>query len=105
MHVHHINQRDGVMAFHRWERGGPRDDVIIVLNFADRGYDVYRVGFPRGGRWRVRFNSDWRGYSPVFSGHPSFDTIAWPGGNGDSMPFGGDVGLGPYTALVLSQDD
>jgi hypothetical protein len=53
----------------------------------------------------VRFNSDWRGYSPVFSGHPSFDTIAWPGGNGDSMPFGGDVGLGPYTALVLSQDD
>ena len=60
---------------------------------------------PRGGRWRVRFNSDWRGYSSAFTDRPSFDTVALQGGNGDNMPFGGDIGLGPYTAIILSQDD
>jgi 1,4-alpha-glucan branching enzyme len=105
VNVHHINPQDAVIAFHRWEHGGPRDDVVVVLNFANRGYDAYRIGLPRGGRWRVRFNSDWRGYSSAFTDRPSFDTVALQGGNGDNMPFGGDIGLGPYTAIILSQDD
>src|SRR4051794_34191496 len=105
VNVYHINPQDAVIAFHRWEHGGPRDDVVVVLNFANRGYDAYRIGLPRGGRWRVRFNSDWRGYSSAFTGRPSFDTVALQGGNGDNMPFGGDIGLGPYTAIILSQDD
>ena len=41
--------------------------MIVVLNFADRRYDAYRIGFPRGGSWRVRLNSDWRGYSSIFT--------------------------------------
>jgi 1,4-alpha-glucan branching enzyme len=105
VNVHHVNPQDAVIAFHRWEHGGQRDDVVVVLNFANRGYDAYRIGFPRGGRWRVRFNSDWRGYSPVFTDRQSFDTVALQGGNGDNMPFGGDIGLGPYAAVILSQDD
>jgi hypothetical protein len=31
--------------------------------------------------------------------------VALPGGTGDNMRFGGDVGLGPYSAIILSQDD
>ncbi len=27
----------------------------------------YRIGVPRAGRWRVRFNSDWDGYDPDFA--------------------------------------
>jgi 1,4-alpha-glucan branching enzyme len=104
VHVHHVNSRDAVIAFHRWDRGGPRADVIVVLNFANRRYEAYGIGFPRGDRWRVRLNSDWRGYSSVFTNCPSFDTIAVPGDNGDGMPFRGDVGLGPYAAVILSQD-
>jgi 1,4-alpha-glucan branching enzyme len=105
IHVHHVNDTDKVIAYHRWDRGGPRDDVVVVLNFANRGYDAYRIGLPRGGRWRVRLNSDWGGYSPVFTDHTSVDVTALAGGSGDAMPFGGDVGLGPYTAVILSQDD
>jgi 1,4-alpha-glucan branching enzyme len=105
VNVHHVNDRDKVVAFHRWDRGGPRDDVVVLLNFANRSYDAYRIGLPRGGRWRVRLNSDWRGYSSVFTDHPSFDLTAFVGDHADPMPFGGDVGLGPYTALILSQDD
>jgi 1,4-alpha-glucan branching enzyme len=104
-HVHHVNDTDKVLAFHRWDRGGPHDDVVVVLNFANRAYEAYRVGLPRGGRWRVRFNGDWRGYSAVFTGQDSFDLTAVAGGTADAMPFGGDVGLGPYAAVILSQDD
>ena len=103
LNVHHVNAADKVIAFHRWQDGGPRDDVVIVLNFANRGYDSYTVGFPREGRWRVRLNSDWQGYSPDFGSHTSFDTTASPPGR-DGMPFQADVGLGPYTAVILSQD-
>jgi len=103
VNVHHVNDADKVLAFHRWDRGGPRDDVVVVVNFANRAYDSYRVGLPAGGLWRVRFNGDWRGYSSAFSGHPSNDAWASPWGC-DGMPWSGDIGLGPYAAIILSQD-
>jgi 1,4-alpha-glucan branching enzyme len=28
--VHHFNNTDKVIAFHRWKNGGPGDDVVIV---------------------------------------------------------------------------
>jgi len=103
VHVYHVNNTDKVIAFHRWEDGGPGDDVVVILNFANRAYASYTLGFPRSGLWRLRFNSDWRGYDPDFGGHPSFDTVA--GGEGrDHLPCTGSLGLGAYTALILSQD-
>ncbi len=104
LNLHHVNNADKVIAYHRWDSGGPRDDVVTIANFANRGYDSYRIGLPRGGVWRVRFNSDWGGYSPVFTSHSSFDLIA-SADSRDGMPFSGAVGIGPYTALILSQDD
>jgi 1,4-alpha-glucan branching enzyme len=103
VNVHHVNDADKVVAFHRWDAGGPGDDVVVLANFADRAYDGYRIGLPRGGRWRVRFNSDWRGYSPAFTDHPSWDCEADAGG-ADGMAFSGSIGLGPYAAVILSQD-
>jgi 1,4-alpha-glucan branching enzyme len=104
VHVHHVNDADKVIAFHRWSEGGPRDDVVVVMNFADRSYDDYRVGMPRGGEWQVRFNSDWQGYSDDFLGTPSNATRADPAPMHD-MPFSASVGIGPYTAIILSQDE
>ena len=103
MNVHHVNRGDKVVAFHRWDQGGPGDDVVVLLNFANRGYNAYRIGLPRSGRWRVRLNSDWTGYSGDFSDWDSFDVSAHDGGQ-DGMPFQGEVGLGPYSAVILSQD-
>jgi 1,4-alpha-glucan branching enzyme len=105
VHVHHVNDADKVIAFHRWDIGGPRDDVVVLVNMANRAYDDYRIGFPREGFWRVRLNSDWQGYSLAFTGHASYDTVARPGGTSDPMPCGASIGLGPYSCLVLSQDD
>jgi len=103
VNVYHVNNPDSVIAFQRWDQGGNGDDVVIVLNFANRGYASYRFGFPRGGLWRVRFNSDWSGYDVAFGNWPSFDTNT-DGGPQDSMPVSGSVGLGPYSAVILSQD-
>jgi 1,4-alpha-glucan branching enzyme len=102
MNVFHVNDADKVIAFHRWDRGGPGDDVIVVVNMANRAYGSYSIGFPRDGLWKVRFNSDWNGYSPDFGNTLSYDTAAGQPGR-DSMPFGGNVGIGPYSAIILSQ--
>lgn len=104
VNVHHVNNNDKLIAFHRWENGGSRDDVIVVVNMADRSHNSYNIGFPREGYWRVRFNSDWNGYSPDFGNHPGYDTTAGWGAK-DGMSFNGNVGIGPYSVLILSQDN
>jgi 1,4-alpha-glucan branching enzyme len=102
VNVFHTGHDDKVLAFHRWDGGGPGDDVVVVMNFSCRPYPSYTVGFPRDGTWRVRFNSDWNGYSPDFGNTLSYDTTAGGGGI-QSMPFSGNVGIGPYSAIILSQ--
>lgn len=103
INVHHVNDADKVLAFHRWDRGGAGDDVVVILNFGYRAYPMYDLGLPHTGWWRVRFNSDWLGYDSAFGDHPAFDT--WAEGHGrDGLPASGTVSLGAYTALILSQD-
>ena len=102
--VHHVNNSDKVLAFHRWASGGPRDSVIVVVNLSNQSYGSYTIGMPRVGRWRVRFNSNWAGYDPQFGRQDSHDTDAHPGGR-DGMPCAASIGLGPYSAVILSQDD
>ena len=100
--VHHVNDFEKVVAFHRWYDGGPGDDVVVVTNFRNKAWGDYRVGLPRSGFWHVRFNSDWSGYDPTFGDHPAngvtADAIPW-----DGMPYSASLSFGPYTALVLSQ--
>lgn len=103
LNVHHINNTDKVIAFHRWDVGGAGDDVVVVANFGNRRYDGYALGFPRGGWWRVRFNSDWEGYSADFGNQLGYDTLT-RNDSRDGMPFQANVGIGPYSVLVLSQD-
>ena len=105
VNVFHVNENDKLIAFHRWSEGGPGDDVVIVLNFSIRTYQSYTIGFPRVGTWFVRFNSDWNGYSQDFGSTPGYDTTAgravW--GDTDGLFAAGNIGIGPYSALILSQ--
>lgn len=101
--VHHVNDQDKVIAFHRWEEGRPGDSVIVVANLANRTYESYNIGFPTTGQWKVRFNSDWHGYDPGFDSERGYDTTAEEG-EADGMPCNGNVGIGPYSVLILSQD-
>ena len=103
VNVHHVNDDDNVLAYHRWDRGGPRDDVVVVLNVANRSYQGYRIGLPRPGLWRVRFNSDYAGYGDDFGGQPTFDTST-DQQPADGMPWSASIGLAAYSAAMLSQD-
>jgi 1,4-alpha-glucan branching enzyme len=78
--------------------------VVVLANFSAQSFPNYRIGLPRAGTWRVRFNSDWNGYSADYGNFASNDVVAdpWPY---DGMPFSGNLSVGPYTAVVLSQGD
>ena len=102
VHVFHVNNSDKVIAFHRWDQGGPGDSVIVVLNMANTTYDHYTIGFPEPGLWKVRFNGDWKGYDPEFGDHFSYDTFAHSSAK-DGLPAVGNIGIGPYTMVILSQ--
>ena len=103
VHVHHLNEADKVIAFHRWQQGGPQDSVVVLANLANRHYEQYLTGFPRAGVWKVRFDSDRNTYDPDFEHSLSYDAIANQGPM-DGMPCSGSVGLGPYSVVILSQD-
>jgi 1,4-alpha-glucan branching enzyme len=94
---------DNMLVYHRYDQGGGGDDVVVVCNFANQGYSNYAIGLPRGGMWRVRFNSDSNAYDAYFGSWSSFDTVAdGPPLNG--MNCSGNIGIGPYTCVILSQD-
>lgn len=98
----HVNNTNKVVAYHRWRNGGAGDDVVVVANFANQAWNNYTIGLPRGGMWRVRFNSDWNGYDPGFGNHPSFDVMANPVPY-DGLGFSASLSFGPYSAVILSQ--
>ena len=103
VNVFHVNDTSKLLGMHRWDAGGPGDDVVVVLNFANEAYSSYQLGFPRGGTWRVRFNSDANVYDAYFGNWPTFDTEA--GGVGmHGMQASASVSIGPYSAVILSQD-
>ncbi len=102
VNVFHVNDTDKVIAYHRWWNGGSGDDVVVIANFAYQGFTNYNIGMPQAGRWRVRFNSDWNGYDAEFDNWNSYDTNAVTGAK-DGLPYNANVGVGPYSLIILSQ--
>lgn len=103
VNVHHVNDGDKVVAFHRWSEGGPADDVIVLANFSNRSFENYEIGFPSSGEWKARFNSDWEGYSEDFTDRPVADVEA-TSAERDGCPASGALEFGPYSIVVLSQE-
>jgi 1,4-alpha-glucan branching enzyme len=102
LNVFHLDDSNKTLAYHRWENGGAGDDVVVVANFSNVPLPTLNVGFPRGGQWHVRFNSGAEVYDSSFKNGDSFDTVASPGGK-DGLNFNANVGVGPYTVVILSQ--
>ena len=98
----HVNNNDKLVGFHRFQDGGPGDDVLVVMNFRDQSWSNYRIGFPRSGEWKVIFNSDSTNYGEDYGNHPGYDITT------DAIPYDGlgqsaEIGIGPYTCLIFSQ--
>ena len=105
VHVHHVNNTDKVIAYHRWQDGGSGDDAIVIVNFGYKAFPSYSLGFPRGGSWYVRFNSDSDSYGRDFGNFGGYPTTAGytDPNDPDHMPYRADIGIAPYSVLILSQ--
>jgi 1,4-alpha-glucan branching enzyme len=101
INLFHSDTANQVLAYHRWDGGGAGDDVVVVVNGSNQAFPSYRVGFPRGGTWYLRLNTDDRRWSGDFSSI-GYDTTA-DGEAIDGMGFAGNVGLGPYAVVLYSQ--
>lgn len=103
VNVFHTDPGNRTLAYHRFGNGGAGDDVVVVANFSNVPFKNLNIGFPRGGKWVVRFNSGAAVYDPEFKDGDSSDTVANPGGV-DNLNFNANVGIGPYSVVILSQD-
>ncbi len=101
--VFHADPQDKTLAYHRYGDGGPGDDVVVVANFSNRRVAALNIGFPKAGKWVVRFNSGSAVYDPTFQDGDSSDVMATEGGK-DGLMFNGNVAVGPYSVLIFSQD-
>ncbi len=95
--VIHRDDQNNVVAFHRWDKGGPKDDVVVIVNFDEARFDKYEITLPKAGVWRVRFNSSWKGYSPEFQ-EAQVDTLEVGESKKATLP------LAKASVLILSQD-
>jgi len=104
IHIYHFDDGAKTIAFHRWDKQGPTDSVVVVVNMSNQNRDDYVIGFPRAGLWKTRFNSDSFSYGPKFANHPTPDVEAHEE-NIDGLPCSGKISIGPYTAVIFSQDE
>lgn len=84
-----------VLVFHRWDQGGPGDDVVVVVNFTNQAWPDYRLTFPRPGLWKARFSSDWQGYGADLGNLPTPEVTV----EADAA----SVQLAPYSVVIYSQ--
>jgi 1,4-alpha-glucan branching enzyme len=99
----HINQPDKVLAFHRFDQGGPDDNVVVIVNLKNQPVNDYRIRLPRPGKWKTRFNSDSAVYDPTFSNLGVADISAGPD-EGSDPSYVATIIMGPYALVILSQD-
>lgn len=98
----HVNDDSNLIAFRRWQDGGPNDEVVVVANFHRDPRENYSLGFSQPGTWKLIFNSDWKGYSEQFQGYASADVTA-VAGEYDGLPNNAEVNIGAYSVLIFGQ--
>jgi 1,4-alpha-glucan branching enzyme len=109
VHITHVDASAKALAYHRWDRGGPRDSTVVVVNAGSEPLDGYRVPFPRAGNWRVRFDGGAPRYDRDLGGERVEEVTALRQLVGDGIALRGPavtgaVRLAPYSVLILSQD-
>jgi 1,4-alpha-glucan branching enzyme len=98
-----IDKESKLVAYHRWDKGGPADDVVVVVNFSDKPVEEFAVSFPAAGTWWARLSTDWKGYGQDFTGLTP-DSVEAKVDPDDKEHFTGKVTIAPYSVLIFSQD-
>ncbi|MEO8403950.1 MAG: alpha-amylase family glycosyl hydrolase [Chitinophagaceae bacterium] len=101
--VTYLNDTEKIMAWQRWSEDGAKDSVMIVINMADKSHQDFILPFPEEGLWKIRFNSDWKGYDETFTDSPILETETFES-NHNEKDYNATIHMGPYNALILSRD-
>ncbi len=98
--IFHHDTFNNVLGYHRWDNGGPHDDVMVIVNCSDKLFDNdnYIFTFPIRGTWQIRFNSCWKGYSPEFREVHNEQTLTTDEHGQVS------INMAPYSVVILSED-
>ena len=108
-HIHPAKELP-IIAIHRWDKGGPGDDVIVVMNFSNVSFKKkgYWINFPRGGTWFVRICSEGTSYwfkeKPFGTKFQSKIYTELDNNRNDGYMFSGQLFLKKYSMLILSQE-
>lgn len=101
LNVYQVDNMRKLIAYQRFDSMAP-GSVVVIANFTGGALNQVTVGFPAGGTWTTRFNSDSKSYSGTFSGIGSTSVkagaVPYSG-----MPYSGSVTVAPYSLLILSQ--
>jgi 1,4-alpha-glucan branching enzyme len=100
--VHHLDDATHTLAYRRWEQGGIGDDVVIALNLSATAQTV-TIGFPRPGKWAVRFNSNSAMYDQRIPESPDVE-IGATATPADGLEASASVAIGSYSVMIFSQD-
>jgi 1,4-alpha-glucan branching enzyme len=95
--IFHQDDTNFVIGYQRWDQGGLKDDVLIIVNFSHATLHNYSLTIPVSGNWTIRFNSSWKGYAADFP-EITYDIICV-----------NDTGLAtltlpPFGVLIASQE-
>jgi hypothetical protein len=95
--VHHVDDTNNVIAFHRWCDNG--NDLIIVASLNNGDLYNYQIGFPQGGTWYEILNSQ----ASVYSGNGvgNGGSVTANGGAYDGMPTSATITIPQMGLLVF----
>jgi 1,4-alpha-glucan branching enzyme len=97
----HLNEDDKTMVYCRWMEDKARDGVLVVLNFSSQTQENYKIGLPATDKWKLRFNSDWKGYDHEFD--EAYDgQLDVQEGPYDRQPCHAEINLAPYAAYIYT---
>ncbi|GAB3280593.1 alpha-amylase family glycosyl hydrolase [Larkinella harenae] len=102
-HILRCDQDKKVLAYHRFEQGGPKDSVVIVMNLSHETYYDYKIGMPAEGHWVLRLNSDDTQYDATFAGQGMVDAHTAEG-EMDGYSVHANFLLPAYSVLIFSQE-
>jgi 1,4-alpha-glucan branching enzyme len=97
------DQEKKVIAFHRFEQGGAKDSVVVVINFSCQTHGDYKIGLPAEGTWSLRLNSDDAQYDDSFRGEGMIN-VDTHSGEMDGFGVHGAFELPAYSVLIYSQE-
>lgn len=97
--IMHFNTETKILAF---KRGGAEEDqALIILNFRNQEYLDYGIGVDNNRDWKLRINTDWKGYDTDFSDLEVHD-LKLEEKETDGRPFTGNFNIPAYGALIYT---